>query len=509
MRALLSVWDKTGITELAKRLHASGCEIVSTGQTRVAIEASGVPVRAVADVTGFPEILGGRVKTLHPHIHGGLLARRDLPGHMNELESHGIVPIDLVVSNLYPFSNVISKPESTLIDALENIDIGGPAMIRAAAKNFPSVLVIVEPADYDWVSAQIAVSGVESFSLEQRRDLAAKAFGHVSAYDAVIRQYLDVTASFPDEVTVAGTKISDLRYGENPHQTAAVYGQVGPSGSHGIATWTLLSGKGMSYLNYVDADAAHRAAMSFVGPAVAIVKHASPCGIAKAETLSDAYEMALASDPVSAFGGIVALNCELDGPTARLVAGRRYDVIIAPGYTDDARAVLMRKKDLRLILAPDTGRASSRSIRQLQGGFLLQDVDDAPVDTSKWHVVTRRSPTDDELRGLAFVWQAVRHVMSNAIVLGVGTATVGIGGGQPNRVDAVRIAVQRAGDRARGSVMASDAYFPFADNIDVAAEAGITAIAEPGGSIRDQDVIDAADRAGIAMVFTGQRHFRH
>ena len=509
MRALLSVWDKTGIAELAARLHAIGFEIVSTGQTKAVIEASGIPAQSVAELTGFPEILDGRVKTLHPRIHGGLLVRHDLPEHLAEIDSHGIVPIDVVVSNLYPFADAVSKPESTLIDALENIDIGGPAMIRAAAKNFPSVIVVVTPSDYDWVVEKLEEGGLDKFPLEQRRSLAAKAFGHVSAYDSVIRQYLDENETFPDELTVAGKKMSDLRYGENPHQTAAVYAQLTPGGRIGVANWHQLNGKEMSYINYIDADAAWRAVSGFDTPAVSIVKHASPCGIAVAESLASAYEMALASDPISAFGGIVALNRKVDADTARLIGSRYFEIIVAPSFSEEAMSGLMRKKSLRLIEAPDDAGREQRSIRQLRGGFLIQDVDDSAADPSKWKTVTRRQPTSDELVGLEFCWKAARYVMSNAIVLGVGSATVGIGGGQPNRVDAVRIAIERAGDRASGSVMASDAYFPFADNIDVAAEAGITAIVQPGGSVRDQDVIDAADRAGVAMVFTGRRHFRH
>ena len=509
MRALLSVWDKTGIAQFAKRLHRSGYEIISTGQTKAAVEAEGVPVKSVADVTGFPEILEGRVKTLHPRIHGALLARQDKPEHLEEIARHEITPIDVVVSNLYPFSSAISRPDATLIDALENIDIGGPAMIRAAAKNFPSVIVIVEPADYDSLADQIESSGPASITIEQRRALAAKAFGHVSAYDAVIREYLDESDAFPSEFTLAGAKLADLRYGENPHQSAAVYRQLNPPSTGGIAEWQVLSGREMSFLNYVDADAAQRAVAGFAEPAVAIVKHASPCGIATAASLSDAYEAALASDPVSAFGGIVALNRSVDDKTGAIVAKHHFDVILAPQYSDGARKSLTRRKNVRLIVAPMEKPAASRAVRQVRGGFLLQDEDSPDVDTAGWRTVSKREPTAEELRGLEFVWTTIRYVTSNAIVLGAGTATVGIGSGQPNRVDAVRIAIERAGDRARGSVLASDAYFPFADNIEVAAKAGITAIVEPGGSIRDQEVIDAADQAGIAMVFTGERHFRH
>ncbi len=509
MRALLSVYDKSGITNLARQLVAAGFELISTGQTKAAIESAGVPLTAVSDVTGFPEILEGRVKTLHPNIHGGLLARRDRPEHMKEISSHGIVPIDLVVSNLYPFTQVVSQPSTTLIDALENIDIGGPAMIRAAAKNFPSIVVIVDPSDYGWVSQQIGDAGIDSISQEQRRTLAAKAFGHVSAYDAVIREYLDQSGSFPDEVSIAGRKLADLRYGENPHQAGAVYSQLSPNGEGGVANWRVLTGREMSYLNYVDADAALRAARGFTTPACAIVKHASPCGIATAANLTAAYRDALASDPVSAFGGIVATNREIDVETARAISEHHFDVVIAPSFSDEALSTLQRKKNLRLIEAPTGADTARRAIRQVDGGFLLQQIDDVAVDVTGWKVVTERAPTEQEMAALGFAWQSVRYVMSNAIVLASGTATVGIGGGQPNRVDAVRIAIQRAGDRATGSVLASDAYFPFADNIDVAAGAGISAIAEPGGSIRDAEVIEAANRAGIAMVFTGHRHFRH
>jgi phosphoribosylaminoimidazolecarboxamide formyltransferase/IMP cyclohydrolase len=509
MRALLSVYDKTGIVELARRLDGVGCEIISTGQTKAAIESGGVAATAVSDVTGFPEILGGRVKTLHPAIHGGLLARRDRADHLEEIRAHGIMPIDIVVSNLYPFSDVVARPESTLDDALENIDIGGPAMIRAAAKNFPSILVITDPSDYDWMVSAIEEGGLERISLSQRRALAAKAFGYVAAYDAVIRQYLDEDASFPTEITVAGRKLAELRYGENPHQQGALYAQLSPAGAAGVATWNLLGGKEMSYLNYVDADAALGTAQGFDRPACAIVKHASPCGIATASSVREAYTLALASDPVSAFGGIVAVNRAVDVEAARLMAEHFFDVIVAPAFDDGALSTLRRRKNVRLIEAPSGAPISGRSIRQVDGGFLIQDVDDADVRVDQWRTVTRREPTPEERSSLAFAWRSVRSVKSNAIVLARGTATVGIGGGQPNRVDAVRIAIERAGERVRGSVLASDAYFPFADNIDVAAAAGITAIAEPGGSVRDQEVIEAADRAGIAMVFTGVRHFRH
>jgi phosphoribosylaminoimidazolecarboxamide formyltransferase/IMP cyclohydrolase len=509
MRALLSVWDKTGIVDFARRLHGCGIELVSTGGTKAAIEKAGIPVVAVSDVTGFPEILEGRVKTLHPRIHGGLLARRDESAHMAEIAAHEIEPIDLVVSNLYPFSQVVARPDTSLVDALENIDIGGPSMIRAAAKNFPAVVVVVEPADYEHLAAQIERDGLDGISPARRRALAAKAYAHVSAYDAVVAAYLRDQNEFPGQISIAGDKITELRYGENPHQKAALYRQLSPAGMHGVAKWEILGGKAMSYLNYLDADAAHNVAISFTTPAIAIVKHASPCGIATAATLVDAYEAALASDPVSAFGGILASNREIESDVAELITKHYFEVIVAPSYSDEAKARLSRRKNLRLIVAPAEAGRPSRSLRQLSGAFLVQDVDVGEPENANWTVATKREPTVEERAALAFAWTCVRHVTSNAIVLANGSATVGIGGGQPNRVDAVRIAIERAGHRSTGGALASDAYFPFADNIEVAAAAGIKAIIQPGGSVRDAEVIEVADRAGIAMLFTGTRHFRH
>jgi phosphoribosylaminoimidazolecarboxamide formyltransferase/IMP cyclohydrolase len=509
MRALLSVWDKTGIVDFARRLHSCGFELVSTGGTKAAIEAAGIPVVAVSDVTGFPEILEGRVKTLHPRIHGGLLARRDDPAHMAEINAHQIAPIDLVVCNLYPFSQVVARPESTLIDALENIDIGGPSMIRAAAKNFPSIVVVVDPADYGHIAEQIERDGLDSVSHEQRRELAAKSYSHVSAYDSVVAAYLHDRDAFPGQISIAGDKIADLRYGENPHQKAALYRQVSPDGARGVGTWEILGGKAMSYINYLDADAAINAATSFTTPAIAIVKHASPCGIATSATLVEAYKDALLSDPVSAFGGILAANHEIDEATAELITKHYFEVVVAPGFSNEAKDRLARRKNLRLIVAPVAEQRPARSVRQLDGALLVQDVDHGDPETAGWTVATKREPTAAERASLEFAWTCVRHVTSNAIVLVVGSATVGIGGGQPNRVDAVRIAIERAAQRAYGSALASDAYFPFADNIEVAAAAGITAIVQPGGSVRDAEVIEAADNAAIAMLFTGTRHFRH
>lgn len=509
MRALLSVWDKTGIVEIARRLHEIGFELISTGGTLRAIADAGVPVRAVSDVTGSPEMLGGRVKTLHPAIHGGLLARRDSPDQMAELASHGIGTIDLVVANLYPFGEVASHPAVTLDDALEHIDIGGPTMIRAAAKNFPAVLVLVDPSDYEPVLDALAESGLDGVPIEMRRNLAAKAFAHVAAYDSVIAAYLRPAGEFPHHLPLAGERMTTLRYGENPHQEAAIYRLLNPRGTRGVAAWRVLSGKEMSYNNYLDAVAAWTAAADFPGPAVSIIKHNLPCGLATHDDLSQAFLAAHTSDPVSAFGGVVALNRPVDAHTASLITDHFFEVVLAPAFSPEALDELRRKKNLRVVEVPDTGMEDPLEVRVLDGAMLVQTPDRVEPDPAFWKTVTRRAPTESELESLVFAWRAVRHVKSNAIVLATGTATVGIGGGQPNRVDAVRIAVERAGARARGSVLASDAFFPFPDGVEAAAEAGVTAIAQPGGSVRDEEVIAAADRAGIAMVFTGIRHFRH
>lgn len=509
MRALLSVWDKTGIVEIARRLHEIGFELISTGGTLRAIADAGIPVRAVSEVTGSPEMLGGRVKTLHPAIHGGLLARRDSPDQMAELASYGIGPIDLVVANLYPFGEVVSRPEVTLDDALEHIDIGGPTMIRAAAKNFPAVIVLVDPSDYEPVLDALAAGGLDGVPEEMRRNLAAKAFAHVAAYDSVIAAYLRPDGEFPDHLPLAGELMTTLRYGENPHQTAAIYRLLSPRGTRGVAAWRVLSGKEMSYNNYLDAVAAWTAAADFPGPAVSIIKHNLPCGLATHDDLSQAFLAAHASDPVSAFGGVVALNRPVDAHTASLITDHFFEVVLAPAFSSEALDELRRRKNLRAVEVPDTRMEESLEVRVLDGAMLVQTPDRVEPDPAAWKTVTKRAPTASELESLVFAWRAVRHVKSNAIVLATGTATVGIGGGQPNRVDAVRIAVERAGTRARGSVLASDAFFPFPDGVEVAAEAGVTAIAQPGGSVRDEEVIAAADRAGIAMVFTGIRHFRH
>ncbi|HEU5424341.1 MAG TPA: bifunctional phosphoribosylaminoimidazolecarboxamide formyltransferase/IMP cyclohydrolase [Nitrolancea sp.] len=508
-RALLSVSDKSGLAVFARRLARLGFELISTGGTLQALTDAGVPAISVVDVTGFPEIMAGRVKTLHPAIHAPLLARRDVPEDLAIMEEMGFTGIDLLAGNLYPFAQTVARPGVTLADALENIDIGGPAMIRAAAKNFPAVLVVVDPADYDPLADAIERESLTGIDLERRQALAAKAFAHVSAYDAVIAAYLRPEDQFPERITVAGEKLADLRYGENPHQPGALYRRLAPGPVAGVGVWRLLAGPEMSFNNYLDANAALTAALGFPEPTCAIIKHANPCGIASDPDLGAAYEAALASDPVSAYGGIVALNRPLDIVAAERIAASHFDIVIAPDFVEGALARLRRKKRLRLLAAPAPQVASEPEIRPLEGGFLLQEPDRLPVDPSAWQLVSRRAPRDAEMDALVFAWRAVRYVKSNAIVLAQGEATVGIGGGQPNRVDAVRIAVARAGERAAGSVMASDAYFPFPDNIEVAAAAGVRAVVAPGGSRRDPEVIAAADAANLTLLFTSARHFRH
>jgi len=510
MRALLSVHDKTGVADLARGLAALGWEIVSTGGTLAAIAAAGVPVVAVADVTGFPEILDGRVKTLHPAIHGGLLARRDDPRHRAALAAHGIVPIDLVVANLYPFAATVADPRVSVAAAVEQIDIGGPAMIRAAAKNFRDVVVVTDPADYAGVLADLGGGGVGE---GRRRALAAAAFGHVAAYDTVVAAYLrSDDPAFPLDWTLAGRKRADLRYGENPHQRAAAYGRLAPgSRAGGVLDARQLGGKDLSFNNLLDTDAAWGVTRPFAEPTVAIVKHTIPCGLASRARLADAFDAALAGDPISAFGGIVALNRPVDGETAARLAEVFFEVIVAPGFDADALACLAAKKGLRLLelAAPAPGGVADWDVRPIVGGLLVQQADGRVDDPAGWRVVTRRAPTAAEWADLDYAWIAARFVKSNAIVLARERAVVGVGSGQPNRLESVGIAARRAGARATGAALASDAFFPFADGLEAAAAAGVTAVAQPGGSVRDAEVITAADAAGLAMVFTGVRHFRH
>ena len=509
MRALISVYDKTGVVEFARSVAAAGYELVSTGGThRTLTEEGGLNVRQVADVTGSPEILDGRVKTLHPVIHGGLLARRESEEQMAELSAHGIETIDLVVVNLYPFAATIRRPDVTLDDALENIDIGGPTMLRAAAKNFPSVAVVVDPEDYGWVAEKLAAGGLTA---DDRRGLAAKAFRHVSEYDSVVTGYLSGPGEpdqLPDRLTISLDKVSGLRYGENPHQSGALYSPAGAALS-GMAGATQLHGRELSYNNLMDADAAWRTVSDFAEPTVAVVKHNNPCGLASRESIAEAYQLAYEGDTVSAFGGIVAINRTVDVATAEAMDPIFYEVVIAPGYDDDALAILRRKRNLRILTIGDAPASAALDLRPISGGMLVQGADVIAEDPAEWKTVTEREPGAAERHDLAFAWKAAKHIKSNAIVFAKDRALVGMGAGQPNRVVSVHLSQRIAGDKAKGAVLASDAFFPFPDNIELAAEAGVTAIAQPGGSVRDEEVIAAADKAGLAMLFTGVRHFRH
>ena len=510
MKALLSVYDKTGIIDFSQRLITAGFELISTGGTHHALsKEGGLAVRQVADVTGSPEILEGRVKTLHPVIHAGILARRDSPNHHAELDQHGIDPIDLVVVNLYPFVETISKSDVSVDEALENIDIGGPTMLRAAAKNFPSVVVVVDPSDYSWVADKLAGEGL---NLEERRKLAAKAFRHVSDYDTAITGYLAVAApesnGLPDTISVSLSKVTGLRYGENPHQQAAMYLLEGAP-SAGVAQARQLHGRELSFNNLMDADAAWRTVCDFGDPTVAVIKHANPCGLASHQDQVRAYHQAYEGDSVSAYGGIVGYNRTVTAAAAQAMAPVFYEVVVAPDYEPEALAVLRKKRDLR-ILAVDQGEGGlAYDIRPITGGVLVQTPDSIEEDPAKWEAVTERRPTSDQLQDLAFAWKAVKHIKSNAIVFAKGRTLVGMGAGQPNRVVSVHLSQRAAAEKAKGSVLASDAFFPFPDNVELAAEAGVTAIVQPGGSIRDSEIIEAANKSGLAMVFTGVRHFRH
>ncbi len=514
MRAILSVSDKTGIVDLGRALAGLGMEIYSTGNTARALSEGGVPVQGIERLTGVPEMLDGRVKTLHPAVHGGILARRDRPDHLATLAEQGIGPIDLVVCNLYPFAATVARADAALGDALEQIDIGGPTLIRAAAKNFPAVLPLVDPADYEPTLQRLREGAVP---FEWRRRLAARAFAHVSAYDALIARYLrdglGPDELFPPELTIGLEKIADLRYGENPHQRAAFYRRAAPGEApSGVVTADQLNGKELSYNNIMDADAAWSAATDFATPCVAIVKHTVPCGLAAHDDLAEAYRRALSGDPVSAFGGIVAANRPIDEAAAREIARTHFDIVIAPDFAPEALARLCKKRNLRVLatgMPAADGAGGELEARQVRGGLLLQTPDALDEDPAGWRPVTRRAPTPEELADLAFAWRAVKHVKSNAIVIAGDRTLRGMGAGQPNRVGAVRIACEKAGEAARGAALASDALIPFPDAIEAAAHCGVAAIAQPGGSLRDAECIATADAAGLAMVFTGVRHFRH
>ena len=514
-RALVSVFDKTGLDELARGLTRLGVEIVSTGGTLKALQEKGIPVIAVSDVTGFPEMLEGRVKTLHPKIHGGILAKRSDAAHLDALAEHGIERIDLVVVNLYPFRETVARGAS-FAETVEMIDIGGPTMVRAAAKNHDGVAVVVDPADYPRViEALTAGQGVIPEPL--RRELALKAFRHTAAYDAAIAEWLggqgteetdDIGMPFPIGKALGLRREMELRYGENPHQGGAVYADAAGAGVFG--GFQALQGKELSWNNLLDADAARKMAGLFPEPSVIIVKHNNPCGIGRGADLAEAYARAVATDPVSAFGSVIALNRPADGALAAAMADLFVEVLLAPGFDADARARFGAKKNLRLIECPVYAPARGAiELRAIDGGFLAQPPDAFPDDPATWTCPTKRQPTAEERRALEFAWRVVRYVKSNAIVVANADQTVGIGAGQMSRVDSCRLAVEKAQLPVAGCVAASDAFFPFRDGLDVLAKAGITAVAQPGGSKKDQEIIDAADEAGMAMLMTGVRHFRH
>jgi len=514
MRAIISVSDKAGVTDFARGLSQLGFEVFSTGGTKKALAEAKVPVKSISEITGFPEILDGRVKTLHPAVHGGILARRDLPGHMAELAKNKIETIDLVAVNLYPFVQTVSREGVTLEEALENIDIGGPTMIRAAAKNFPSVIVVVDPADYPLVLEKLGGGGLD---LAERKRLAQKAFQHVAIYDTAIAQYLrQDMEGFPEEMTMAMKKRYSLRYGENPHQQAAFYAElsVGEKKATGITWAEQLGGKELSFNNILDADAAWGAVTDFAAPTVSIIKHTNPCGLASHRDIAEAYRRAFSGDPVAAFGGIVASNRAVTLAMAQEIKPIFYEIVIAPEYEAEALKLLKRKKDLRILVAelpPGYGKAELAYLdfRRVKGGFLVQTSDSVPENSISLKVVTKRKPTKAEIDDLLFAWRAVKHIKSNAIVLAKDKTLLGMGAGQPSRIVSAQIAKERAGDKARGSVLASDAMFPFHDVVELAGAIGVTTIIQPGGSIRDEDSIKAADKHNIAMVFTGERHFRH
>ena len=514
MKALLSVFDKAGIVEFAQAMRGSGFDLVSTGGTHETLAEAGLAVQQVSELTGFPEILDGRVKTLHPKLHAGILARRGTDSHVAQLARHQIETIDLVAVNLYPFVRTVSRPDAKLEDALENIDIGGPTMIRAAAKNFVDVVVVVDPSDYEWISERLAehggsANGSSFLNLDERQGLARKAFQHVALYDTAISRYLsDAISPSADEVTLGYAKLYDLRYGENPHQKASLYKD--PLSTGGVADARQLRGRELSFNNILDADAAWQVVSDFPEPVAAIIKHTNPCGLAVDPDQPSAYRLAFEGDSTSAYGGIVGFNRSVTVATAEAMEGVFYETVVAPAYEPQALKILAKRRNLRVLeVSPTEGHRATSDVRLVSGGALFQTSDDIDEDPTLWKAVTERAPTDAELRDLAFGWRAVKHVKSNGIVLAKESAMVGMGAGQPSRVTSVHLALRIAGERGKGSVLASDAFFPFADGIELAGSGGITAIVQPGGSIRDPEVIAAANQRDIAMVLTGTRHFRH
>jgi phosphoribosylaminoimidazolecarboxamide formyltransferase / IMP cyclohydrolase len=516
--ALLSTSDKTGIVEFARSLVTEfGFELISSGGTAAAIKAAGIPVTKVSDYTGSPEILGGRVKTLHPRIHGGILARLDQPADLTDLEANQIRPISLVAVNLYPFEQTIANPNVTLADAIENIDIGGPAMIRASAKNFAHLTILCNPAQYDNYLQELRQNGEASLSFRQAR--ALEAFEHTASYDRAIATYLtgqsppstEPTIELPTTLTLSGKKLQSLRYGENPHQSAAWY-QTGTTPT-GWAAATQLQGKELSYNNLVDLEAARRIIAEFTDvnsdPAATIIKHTNPCGSAMGATILEAYQKAFNADSTSAFGGIVALNRPIDVATAEALTQIFLECVVAPGCEDAAAAILQKKSNLRVLVLPDLSGGSEYLVKDIAGGFLTQSADRRLSQPSDWQIVTEHQPTPEQLAELLFAWKICKHVKSNAIVVSKDRATLGVGAGQMNRVGSAKIALEQAGIATQGAVLASDGFFPFDDSVRTAAAAGIVAIAQPGGSVKDQDSIKAANELGIVMAMTGVRHFMH
>ena len=514
-RALISVSDKTGVVELSKALAGYGVEILSTGGTAKLLREAGLTVKDVSDFTGFPEMLDGRVKTLHPKVHGGLLGIRSNPDHQAKMREHGIEPIDMVVVNLYPFEATVAHADCSMAEAIENIDIGGPTMLRSAAKNNRDVTVLVDAADYQTVIAEMAANhgGV---SEQTNFKLAVKVYQHTAAYDGAISNWLgarlgDSPIEYPETFSLQVRKAQDLRYGENPHQSAAFYTEKNIS-EPCVSNAVQLQGKELSFNNIIDLDAAIETVKEFTGnPAAVIIKHTNPCGVALSDSPLSAYLKARACDPVSAFGGIVGFNCTVDAEAARELTSTFLEAVIAPGYDEEALAIFTAKKNVRVMQVPllDTYTATGYDLKRVTGGLLLQGRDLGMISAADCRVVTTRQPTADELAGLDFAWRVCKHVKSNAIVFTTADQTVGIGAGQMSRVDSSKIAVQKAQLPIQGTVLASDAFFPFRDGVDAAAEAGVTAIIQPGGSVRDEEVVQAANEHGIAMLFTGMRHFRH
>jgi phosphoribosylaminoimidazolecarboxamide formyltransferase / IMP cyclohydrolase len=515
-QALISVSDKTGIVEFARALSRFGIALLSTGGTAGLLRDAGLAVTEIGDYTGFPEMLDGRVKTLHPKVHGGILARRDLEEHAKALAKHGIPEIDIVVVNLYPFVQTVSKADCTLEDAIENIDIGGPTMVRAAAKNWRHVAIVTDPSDYGPLLSEMESAG-GAISAETRFRLARRAFSHTAAYDGAISNYLTSIDDkgerehFPDQYNMSFAKCQDLRYGENPHQQAAFYRDLAPCAG-ALANYVQLQGKALSYNNIADSDAAWECVRTFDTAACVIIKHANPCGVAVAGTTLDAYRQAFSTDPTSAFGGIIAFNRELDAQTAEAVCQQFVEVVIAPSVSDKARSVFAQKQNVRVLEVPLAEGANAFDYKRVGGGLLVQTPDSHNVSAADMRVVTRTRPTPRQLDDLLFAWRVAKYVKSNAIVFCGEGMTLGVGAGQMSRVDSARIAsikAENAGLSLKGSVVASDAFFPFRDGVDVVAGAGAAAIIQPGGSVRDEEVIAAADEHGVAMVFTGVRHFRH